>query len=205
MCSEPAAGPKTRFVWLPTWVAWTAFAVAVLALAWATLQWMMLRTELVTVGTELRLAQLSLTDAQQRREADHILWQHGLAAAPTGKPMPERSDPAALKIVLLASPHAGSPPAFAAVVWHPTTPEGVWAAQNLPAPPPGQIYRLWAVDPQYPQPVAVGAIGVDPLTGQMRGPFKAGQPLPAAARFLVSLETHDGGSTPQGPVVLASP
>jgi hypothetical protein len=205
MSSEPAAEPKTRFVWFPAWVAWTAVAVAVLALAWATLQRMTLRTELVTVGTELRLAQLSLTDAQQRREADHILWQHGLAAAPKGEPMPERSDPAALKIVLLASPQDGSPPAFAAVVWHPTTPEGVWVAQSLPAPPPGQVYRLWAVDPQYPQPVAVGAIGVDPSTGEPRGPFKAGQPLPAAVRFFVSLETRDSGSTPKGPVVLASP
>jgi hypothetical protein len=205
MCSEPAAGPKTGPFCFPTWVPWMALAAALLAIAWATLQWMTLRTEQVTLRTELRLAQLTLEDVQQRREADHILWQHGLAAGPAGESSPDRSDPTTLKVFLLASPRTGSPPALAAVVWNPATQEGVFAAQNLPAPTPGQVYRLWAVDPQYPRPVAASAIGVDRPTGAARDPFKIDQPLPAAAKFFVSLEAKDGGPAPEGPVVLASP
>jgi hypothetical protein len=178
-------------------------AAAMLAIAWATLQWMILRTELVTLRTELRLTELSLKDAQQRREADHILWQHQLAASPQPPAAPPSSaassadqsktqlDPAALKIVLLASPRAGSPPTL--------------AAQNLPPPAPGQVYQLWEVDPQYPRPVAAGVIGVDPQTGAARGPFKPGQPLPAAVNFFVTLERQGDGIAPEGPVVLSSP
>ena len=218
MLSAPAAEPTSRLFRFPAWVPWTALAAALLALAWATLQWMTLRTELVTLRTELRLAELSLKDAQQRREADRILWQHRLAdlpppsaAAPAsgavsaGNPSPDRPEAAVPKLVLLISPRAGSSPALAAVAWNPATQEGVFAAQNLPPPAPGQVYRLWAVDPQYPQPVAAGVIGVDSQTGVARGAVKPGQPLPAATRFLVSLEPQDGGPAPEGPVVLASP
>jgi hypothetical protein len=192
-------------------------AAAMLAIAWATLQWMILRTELVTLRTELRLTELSLKDAQQRREADHILWQHQLAASPQPPAAPPSSaassadqsktqlDPAALKIVLLASPRAGSPPTLAAVVWNPATQEGIFTAQNLPPPAPGQVYQLWEVDPQYPRPVAAGVIGVDPQTGAARGPFKPGQPLPAAVNFFVTLERQGDGIAPEGPVVLSSP
>jgi hypothetical protein len=192
MPSEPPAEPKAGSFHFPVWVPWTALAAAVLALAWATLQWMTLRTELVMLSTELRLAQLSLKDAQQRREADRILGQY-------------RRDPAALKIFLLASPRTGSPPALAAVAWNPGTQEGVFVAQNLPPPASGQVYRLWAVDPQYPHPVVVGVIGADPQTGTAHGAIKPSQPLPAAVKFLVSLERQDGGSAPEGPIVLASP
>ena len=188
-----------------------------LVIAWATLQWMTLRTELVTLRTELRLAELSLKDVQQRREADHILWQHQLAPSPQPPAAPPSSaassadqskiqlDPAALKIVLLASPRAGSPPALAAVVWAPATQEGIFTAQNLPPPAPGQVYQLWAVDPQYAHPIAAGVIGVDPRTGAARVPLKPGRSLPATVKFLVSLERQDGGSAPDGPIVLASP
>ena len=192
-------------------------AAAMLAIAWATLQWMILRTELVTLRTELRLTELSLKDAQQRREADHILWQHQLAASPQPPAAPPSSaassadqsktqlDPAALKIVLLASPRAGSPPTLAAVVWNPATQEGIFTAQNLPPPAPGQVYQLWAVDPQYAHPIAAGVISFNPQTGAARGPFKPGRPLPATVKFLVSIEHQDGGIAPEGPVVLSSP
>jgi hypothetical protein len=195
-----------------------ALAAAVLAIAWATLQWMTLHTELVMLRTELQLAQLSLKDAQQRREADRILWQHQIAAvprpsatasasatSPAGDPLKDQIDPVTLKIVLLAPPRVGSSPTIAAVGWNPVTQEGVFAAQNLPPPAPGQVYRLWALDPQYPQPVAAGVVGVESQTGAARSPFKPGRPLQAAARFFVSLERQDGGSAPEGPVVLASP
>jgi len=184
MPSEPAAEPKTLPFCFPAWVPWTALAAAVLALAWATLQWMTLRTEQVMLRTELRLAQLSLKDAQQRREADHILWQHQFAtlpqppvaapasAASSGNPLPDRANSAALKIFLLASPRTGSPSALAAVAWNPATQKGVFAAQNLPPPAPGQVYRLWTVDPQHPRPVAAGVIDVDPQTGAARSPFE---------------------------------
>ena len=218
MRSEPAAESKSGPFCLPAWLRWAALAAAVLALAWAAVQWMTLRTELVTLHTELQLARLSLQDAQQRREAERILGQYQLAAlqqqlaaAPAlatssaRDQLPDRNDPAALKIVLLAPPRAGSSPTLATAAWNPTTQEGVFIAQNLPPPAPGQVYRLWAVDPQYPRPVAAGVIGVDPRTGAARGPFKPGQPLQAAARFLVSLDRQDGGPAPEGPVVLASP
>jgi len=217
MPSEPAVELKTRPFCFPAWVPWTALAAAMLALAWATLQWMALRTDQVTLRTELRLAELSLKDAQQLREADHILWQHQLAtlpqppvvapssAASSGNPMPDRANSALLKLVLLASPRAGSPPALAAVAWNPATHQGIFAAQNLPPPAPGQVYRLWTVDPQHPRPVTAGVIDVDPQTGAARGPFNPVQPLPAAVKFLVSLERQDGGPAPEGPVVLVSP
>jgi hypothetical protein len=192
MPSDPRAEPKAGSFHFPAWVPWTALAAAVLALAWATLQWMTLRTERVTLHLELQLAQLSLKDAQQRREAERILGQY-------------QHDPAALKLILLASPRAGSPPALAAVAWNPATQEGVFVAQNLPPLVSGQICRLWAVDPQGPRPVAAGVFGVDPQTGAAHGPFKPSQPLPTAVQFLVSLERQDGGSAPEGPVVLASP
>ena len=192
MSPDLPAEPKAGSFHLPGWVPWVALAAAVLALAWSTLQWMTLRTELVMLSTELRLAQLSLKDAQQRREADRLLGQY-------------RRDPAALKIFLLAAPHAGSPPALAAVAWNPGTQEGVFVAQSLPPPASGQVYRLWAIDPQYPHPVLAGVIGADPQTGAAHSAVKPSQPLPAAVKFLVSLERQDGESAPQGPVVLASP
>jgi len=217
MPSDPAVGTKTVSFCFPAWVPWIALAAALLAIAWAALQWMTLRTELVTLRTELRLAELSLKDVQQRREADHILWQHQLAASPPPPaatspsaandvdPSENRLDSAALKIVLLASPRAGSPPALAAVVWDPATQEGVFAVQNLPPPAPGQVYRLWAVDPQQTDPIAAGVIIFNPQTGAARGPFKPSRSLPATAKFLVSLERQDGGFAPDGPIVLASP
>ena len=217
MPSDPAAGPKMRLVCFPPWVLWMALAAALLAIAWAALQWMTLRTELVTLRTELRLAELSLKDVQQRREADHILWQHQLAASPQPPaatspsaandvdPSENRLDSAAFKIVLLASPRAGSPSAVGAVLWTPATQEGIFAAQNLPPPAPGQVYRLWAVDPQQADPIAVGVISFIPQTGAARGPFKPSRSLPATVKFLVSLERQDGGFAPEGPVVLASP
>jgi hypothetical protein len=192
MSSDPPAEPKAGSFHFPVWVPWAALAATVLALAWVTLQWMMLRTELVLVSTELRLAQLSVKDAQRRREADRLLGQY-------------RRDPTTLKIFLLAAPHAGSPPALAAVAWNPGTQEGVFVAQNLPPPASGQVYRLWAVNPLYPQPVAAGVIGVDPQTGAAHGQFKPSLPLPATAQFLVSLERQGNGPAPEGPVVLVSP
>ncbi|HTZ22196.1 MAG TPA: anti-sigma factor [Opitutaceae bacterium] len=192
MPSDLPAEPKAVSFHFPAWVPWTALAAAVLALAWAALQWMTLRTELATLRIELQLAQLDLKDAQQRREADRILGQY-------------RRDPATLKIFLLSSPHAGSPSALAAVAWNPGTSEGVLVAQNLPPPAPGQVYRLWAIDPQHPHPVVAGVIDVDPQTGAAHGQFKPSQPLPAAARFQVSLERQGGVPAPEGPVVLASP
>ena len=192
-------------------------AAALLAIAWATLQWITLRTELVALRTELRLAELSLKDAQQRREADHILWQYQLTASPqpsdvtsrsaasSEDPSKNRLDPVAFKIVVLAPPRAGSPSPVGAVAWTPDTQEGIFAVQNLPSPAPGQVYRLWAVDPQYDHPVAAGVIVVDSPAGAARGPFQPDQPLPATVKFLVSLERQNGGSTPDGPIVLASP
>jgi hypothetical protein len=91
------------------------------------------------------------------------------------------------------------------VVWDPATQEGVFTAQNLPTPAPGQVYRLWAVDPQSAHPIAAGVVGVDPQTGSARGPFKPGRSLPATVKFLVSLERQDSGTAPDGPIVLASP
>jgi len=217
MPSDRAAGPKSRLVCFPPWVLWMALAAALLAMAWAALQWMTLRTELVTLRTELRLAELSLKDAQQRREADHILWQHQLDASPQRPaatspsaandvdPSENRLDPAAFKIVLLATPRAGSPSAVGAVLWTPATQEGIFTAQNLPPPAPDQVYRLWAVDPQQADPIAAGVISFNPQTGAARGPFKPGRLLPATVKFLVSLERRDGGSAPDGPIVLASP
>ena len=192
MSSAPAVEPKPRLFRFPAWVPWLALAAAVLVLAWVTLQWMMLRTELVSLHTELRLAELSLKDAQQLREADRLLGQY-------------RRDPATLEIFLLAAPHAGSPPALAAVAWHPVTQEGVFVAQNLPPPASGQTYRLWAVDPQDPHPIAASVIGADPQTGAAHSAVKPSHPLPAAVKFLVSLERQDNGPAPQGPVVLVSP
>jgi len=217
MPSDPAAELKTRSFCFPAWVPWTAFAAAVLVIAWATLQWMTLRTELVMLRTELRLAQLDLKDAQQRREADRILWQHQLADLPpppaatsssvasSADPAKNRPSPAALKVVHLTSPRTGSPSALGAVVWNPATQEGIFIALNLPPPAPGQAYRLWAADPHYAHPIAAGMIGVDSKTGAARGQFKPSQPLPATVKFLVSLEHQGGGPAPEGPVVLASP
>ena len=217
MPPEPAARPKTGYCCFPAWVPWIALAAALFVIAWAALQWMTLRTEQVTLRTELRLAELSLKDVQQRREADHILWQRQLADLPqppaatsssatsSEDPSEDRPDPAALKIVLLASPRPDSPPAFAAVVWNSATQEGVFVARNLPPPAPGQVYRLWAADPQHAHPIAAGVIAVDLQTGAARGPFKPGQPLPATVKFLVSLERQGDRITPEGPVVLSSP
>ena len=217
MLSDPAAGPKTGSFCFPAWVLGMTLAASLLAIAWATLQWLTLRTELVTLRTELRLAELSLKDAQQHREADHILWQHQLAVSPPAPTAPSPSaassadpsqnqlDSPAPKIVLLAPPHAGSSQAIAAVVWNPAAQEGVFVARNVPPPPAGQVYRLWAADPQFAQPIAAGVIDVNPQTGAARGPIKLIRPLPATVNFLVTLEHEGDRIAPEGPVVLSSP
>jgi hypothetical protein len=95
---------------------------------------------------------------------------------------------------------APSPKAQGRMIWNPTA-GGFLHAFNLPLPPEGKVYELWAIAGKTPIPAGLftvdatgsGSLGVAPLAGQ-----------PAVGTFAVTLEAAGGAPAPTGPMYLAS-
>jgi anti-sigma-K factor RskA len=107
-------------------------------------------------------------------------------------------DPATRLVTLDGLP--ASPQAQGRMLWHPET-GGVFHVFNLPAPPEGKVYELWAISGKTPLPAGVftvdasgrGTVPVAPLEGK-----------PPVNVFAVTLEPAGGVPSPTGPMYLAS-
>jgi anti-sigma-K factor RskA len=86
------------------------------------------------------------------------------------------------------------------MLWHPET-GGLFHVFNLPVPPEGKVYELWAISGKTPLPAGVftvdssgrGTIPVAPLEGR-----------PPVTVFAVTLEPAGGVPSPTGAMYLAS-
>ena len=90
-----------------------------------------------------------------------------------------------------------SPQAVGRVVWHETHGGHVFVA-NLPAPPAGRIYELWAITGGTPRPAGLFA---PDASGKARHTVA---PVGKVDLFAVTLEPAGGVPAPTGPIVLAS-
>jgi len=209
---------------LPNLIPWAAAAVFAAAAAWLLLT---SREQAENFRTELRLAQLALQDAENRRAAERIILDQELAntrqqltgantqladaqaqaaaanrdVADLNRQLQSQADLAQFKITTLASMLDNSPQALAVAVWNPARQEGVLTVQKLPALAPDQDYQLWVVDPKYPNPVNGGVFTVD-AAGLARVQFKPDQPVTSVAAFAVTRERKGGVAKAQGPFVL---
>jgi anti-sigma-K factor RskA len=79
------------------------------------------------------------------------------------------------------------------VAWNGTTSSGMLSMSNMPAPPPGQDYQLWVLDPSKPAPVNAGVIP----RGTQAQHFIAGEvKMPGRPGFAVSMEPAGGSAQP---------
>ncbi len=91
-------------------------------------------------------------------------------------------------VILTGSENA--PDSRAVVFYNPTSGEALFSAANLPAPPAGKQYQLWAIDAQGPQDLGVlsATLSNDQLL--------AVRYLPDVAAFAVTLEDEGGKPSP---------
>jgi anti-sigma-K factor RskA len=91
-------------------------------------------------------------------------------------------------------------PAYAAaqiiIAWDPYRCRGMAAVQNLPAPPAGQDYQLWVLDPNASMPIGAGLLN----TGK---PFTIKPISTAYPGFAVTLEPIAGSPILTGPILFA--
>lgn len=166
--APPAAGGAARY--LP-WV------LAALALALAAWLWVGKNsTEEKLNNTEQELEQLRSDCRSITTERDDS--QNILASL---------SSPDNQSIVLNGTDNA--PDKRAVVFYNPTEEEAFFTASNLPAPPSGKQYQLWAIDADGPK--SLGVLDLD-LDGSAILPVDF---IPAAAAFAITLE--DLGGKPQ--------
>ena len=91
-------------------------------------------------------------------------------------------------VILTGSDNA--PDSRAVVFYNPTSGEVLFSAANLPAPPAGKQYQLWAIDAQGPQDLGV----LSPtLTNQELLDVRY---LPDVAAFAITLEDEGGKPSP---------
>jgi hypothetical protein len=202
-------------------VLWAAGAVLALGAAWFGQRYVAVRSELAVLRDQNELADIALKSVQQQLEAERIITRRRLqdARQPLAGVHPPMSNGsvgianpssavktesalAHLKITMLASRMKEYSLARAVCVWDPARQEGVLNAEHLPTLAANEDYRLWLVDPQYPNPVDGGGFTVDPESGQARLTFESRQPIGAGNAFAVTRERKGGGATPGGPFIL---
>ena len=81
----------------------------------------------------------------------------------------------------------------ATVYWNTKSKDVYLLVNNLPSPPSGQQYQLWAIVDG--QPVDAGVFDVQNTSGLLRM-----KNMPRAQVFAVTLEKRGGSATPQGPM-----
>jgi anti-sigma-K factor RskA len=72
----------------------------------------------------------------------------------------------------------------------------VFAAANLPAPPPGRVYQLWVLTAQ-PAPISAGLMKPD-ADGRVSATFSTPPDLPQPVAMAVTLEPDGGVPSPTG-------
>ena len=106
-----------------------------------------------------------------------------------------------VQIASLTSQLENAPAIAGAIARDQQAQRGLLTLQKLPKLTPTQDYQLWVIDPQYPQPVSAGLVGVGP-DGTERILFQADRPIASIEAFAVSREGKGGALAPAGPIVL---
>ena len=161
---------------------WLALVVAALALAAAVYFWNQSRqadNELNTTRTELTNELETLRDDCERTQQEYLLASDRLRVL---------TQPATTNVVLAGTDNA--PDSRAIVFYNRETNQTLFAAANLPAPPAGRQYQLWAIDAEGPKDL--GVLDRDLAEEELLEVNF----IPGAAAFAITLETEGGNPTP---------
>lgn len=190
--------PLPLLAWLP-WIAAGGFALLAGFLGQA---YFAARSEIIALRERGALAEIENKSLRQQMEAERILSARRISDLLATPRAQDRL--AGLQVVHLVSPDGSTSSGLAVALWDPDRQEGELAISHLPPLPPDKDYQLWIVDPQYRNPVNAGILAIGSTTSGARTPFKPDRPVPAAARFTVSVERKGGVPQAEGPIVLAS-
>ena len=134
-------------------------------------------------GTENQMA--SLVDENRKVKEDYNQIKNNMEKKNEGlKMVMNRSN----KIVDLKGMDV-SPNSYATVYWDPNSKKVMLNVDNLPAPPPGKQYQLWALKDGKPIDAGVFDMDKDPM-------HMMPVTIPAADAFAVTLEKAGGSPTP---------
>ena len=169
------APPATSGAMLPSWLPWT---LALLGIAGAGLLWQSNQTkteQLSTLQEQFITLQEDCDEAASEQES-------------TNNILATLTDPGTKNIILNGTDNA---PEKQAVVFYNTTEErALFTASNLPTPPTGKQYQLWAIDAAGPQ--SLGVLELD-LDGNAILPVDF---FPEVAAFAITLEDLGGKPAP---------
>jgi anti-sigma-K factor RskA len=137
------------------------------------------------------------------------VWQEAVISGLTSKyrdaraqevSLLNRNEMVELHLASLEAKDAAYGAAKIMVAWDPKMHRGAISMQNMPAPPPGHDYQLWALDPSKAAPASAGVLKMDPGSHAFTttGPLNTGQP-----GFAISLEPSGGRSSPTGEILFA--
>jgi len=188
------------------WVASVALAAsiaAVVSASWVRARYEVRLDQLASEAAGLRaaLAQQVQTVSDLRRQLDEqekTLTLVKAQAAEQERTLALLGDPET-RLVSLAG-LAPRPQAQGRIIWNARA-GGLLVAADLPAPPEGKVYELWAIAGGKPLPAGLftvdaegkGRLAIAPLAGAA-----------AVDVFAVTLEPEGGVPAPTGPMVLAS-
>jgi len=186
-------GPLQRL--LP-WVVGVATAVGC---AWLGQLYFVTRVENRLLASQQALADLELRSARHQLEAERVIARRQLSLL---KSDARRAlDPAQWQLAML---HGNASEAVGVLAWNPTTQEGVFRGERLPATGAHEAYALWLIDPAKPQPIGAGTITID-ASGAGRLVFRVSSAVGRTLKFSVTRERENATalpSSPQGPEVL---
>lgn len=162
---------SSSFAWIP----WLLAVVAIAGLLYAYSQLGNRTEELQGVQHQLELLQ---ADCDQNQEVIRNTQQQLNAL----------TSPATISVTLAGTDNA--PNKQAVVYYNQTTSKTLFKAINLPPPPSGKQYQLWAIDAQGPKDLGVLALD---LNGDVILDINY---LPAVVAFAVTLEDEGGKPSP---------
>jgi hypothetical protein len=191
--------PFALLAWLP-WMTAAGFALLAGFLGQV---YFAARSEVTTLREQAALAEIEGQTLRQRMEAERILSSRRTADLLVE--LRQQTDLARLRIVLLITASGATSPAQAVAIWDAQRQEGELAAFQLAPLAPDRSYRIWIIDPQYPDPVSAGAFTVAQSTGDARIRLKPEKPIATASRFAITAERTDGEPRTDGPFILSSP
>lgn len=158
-----------------SWIPWLLAAAALAGLLYAYTQLGDRTEELQDVQQQLELLQ---ADCDQNQEVIRNAQQH----------LNDLTNPATVGIILAGTDNA--PNKQAIVFYNQATNKTLFKAVNLPPPPSGKQYQLWAIDAGGPNDLGVLALD---LHGDA---ILEVNHLPAVAAFAITLEDEGGKPSP---------
>lgn len=157
------------------WIAWLLAALALAGLLYAYTQLGNRTSELLEVQQEMETLRADCDESQE------VLRN-------TQQRINELTNPATRSIILSGTEN--NPDKNAIVYYNTETNKTLFKASNLPPPPAGKQYQLWAIDGGGPKDLGVLALD---LSGEavLEVPF-----LPGVAAFAITLEDEGGKPAP---------